>query len=88
MTRQVQKQQCSRRRNNYAIVRIDLQKGKTTEFARPVSNIVSQAIIETVNVPANDRFQVITQHEKEDLIYDPEYLGIQRTNEILFIQIP
>jgi len=32
-------------------------------------------------------FRSSTQHEKEDLIYDPEYLGIQRTNEILFIQI-
>ena len=69
------------------LVHIDLQKGKTSAFRQTVSDIVYQAIIETVNVPANDRFQVITEHEKEDLIYDPTYLGIQRTDEILFIQI-
>jgi len=69
------------------LVHIDLQKGKTSAFRQTVSDIVYHAIIETVNVPANDRFQVITEHEKEDLIYDPTYLGIQRTDEILFIQI-
>ena len=69
------------------LVHIDLQKGKTIEFRQTVSNIVSQAITETVNVPANDRFQVITEHEKENLIYDLAYLGIPRTDEILFIQI-
>lgn len=69
------------------LVYIDLQKGKTSEFRQMVSDIVYHAIIETVNVPTNDRFQVITEHEKEDLIYDPAYLGIQRTDEILFIQI-
>lgn len=69
------------------LVRIDLQKGKSSEFRQSVSSIVSQTIIDIVNVPANDRFQVITEHEKENLIYDPTYLDIQRTDEILFIQI-
>lgn len=69
------------------LVHIDLQKGKTSVFRQTVSDIVYHAIIETVNVPTDDRFQVITEHEKEDLIYDPAYLGIQRTDEILFIQI-
>jgi phenylpyruvate tautomerase PptA (4-oxalocrotonate tautomerase family) len=69
------------------LVHIDLQKGKTSAFRQAVSDIVYHAVIEAVNVPTNDRFQVITEHEKEDLIYDPTYLGIQRTDEILFIQI-
>ena len=68
-------------------VQIELQKGKTVDFRQTVSNIVYQSIIETVNVPANDRFQVVTEHDKEDLIYDPTYLGIQRTDDILFIRI-
>jgi phenylpyruvate tautomerase PptA (4-oxalocrotonate tautomerase family) len=31
--------------------------------------------------------QVITEHEKNGLIYDPDYLGIQRSDGILIIQI-
>jgi hypothetical protein len=47
------------------LVHIDLQKGKTSAFRQTVSDIVYHAIIETVNVPANDRFQVITESEEQ-----------------------
>ncbi|MEE9148826.1 MAG: tautomerase family protein, partial [Candidatus Tectomicrobia bacterium] len=34
-----------------------------------------------------DNFQVITEHEKDALVYDPEYLNIPRTDGVVFIQI-
>jgi 4-oxalocrotonate tautomerase len=68
-------------------VRIDLKQGKSAEFRREVGNIVYQAIIDTVNVPTNDRFQVITEHEQADVIYDPNHLNIQRTDGLIFVQI-
>ena len=40
-----------------------------------------------MNVPRQDHFQVITDHDKAGLIYDPSYLGIQRSDGIIFIQI-
>jgi len=68
-------------------VQIALQKGKPTDFRKKVGEIVYQAIVDTVNVPANDRFQVISEHDKDSLIYDPNYLDIQRTDGVIFIQI-
>ncbi len=68
-------------------VRIDLKQGKPAEFRKEVGNIVYQAIIDTVNVPTNDRFQVITEHEQADVIYDPNHLNIQRTDGLIFVQI-
>ena len=44
-------------------------------------------MVEAINVPAEDRFQVITEHPSDGLIYDPSYLGIQRTDDVVFIQI-
>jgi len=44
-------------------------------------------MVETINVPQLDRFQVITEHGSGGLIYDPSYLGINRTDDIVFIQI-
>ena len=44
-------------------------------------------MIATINVPSKDKFQVITEHDKDSLIYDPEYLNIQRTEGIVIIQI-
>jgi len=42
---------------------------------------------ETINVPEHDHFQVIADHPADALIYDPSYLGIHRTDDVVFIQI-
>lgn len=44
-------------------------------------------MVEAISVPAQDRFQIITEHPADSLIYDPSYLGINRTDDIVFIQI-
>ena len=44
-------------------------------------------MVETINVPAEDRFQVFTEHEPEALVYAPRYLGIEHTDDIVVIQI-
>jgi len=44
-------------------------------------------MIEAASVPELDRFQVLTEHGPADLIYDPTYLGVRRTDDIVMIQI-
>ncbi len=44
-------------------------------------------MVETIDVPELDRFQILTEHEPGDLVYDPGYLGIARTNDIVIVQI-
>jgi len=62
-------------------------RGKPVEFRRRVGEIVYQTMVEVINVPLKDKFQVITEHDQNSLIYDPEYLNIQRTDGIVMIQI-
>lgn len=69
------------------LVRIDLRQGKSASFRRKVGEIVYQAMVETINVPTKDNFQIITEHDQNSLIYDPEYLNIQRTEGVIMIQI-
>lgn len=69
------------------LVRISLMNGKPAIFGKKVGEIVYRAMVETINVPAKDHFQVITQHDKNSLIYDPSYLDIPRTDGVIFIQI-
>jgi 4-oxalocrotonate tautomerase len=69
------------------LVRIDLRQGKTPEYRRKIGDMVYRAMRETINMPEYDRFQVITDHPVEGLVYDPSYLGISRTDDIVFIQI-
>lgn len=69
------------------LVRISLQGGKPAAYRRAIGDSVHRAMVETINVPALDRFQVITEHPPESLIYDPTYLGIDRTGGVVFVQI-
>jgi phenylpyruvate tautomerase PptA (4-oxalocrotonate tautomerase family) len=41
----------------------------------------------TINVPPKDNFQLITEHDRNGLVYDPSYLDIPRTDGVIFIQI-
>ena len=69
------------------LVRISLMKGKPEEFGQKVGEIVYQAMVDTINVPVKDHFQIITDHDSNTLIYDQTYLDIQRTHGIIVIQI-
>ena len=69
------------------LVRIDLREGKPEKYKTAVGNAVHQAMMETVNIPSQDRFQIITDHPAPQLVYDPHYLNISRTDDVVFIQI-
>ena len=69
------------------LVRIDLRSGKSASYRRSIAGAVHRALVETVDVPQADRFQVITQHDSDSLIYDPKFLDIDRDDDVVFIQI-
>jgi 4-oxalocrotonate tautomerase len=68
-------------------VRIDLRAGKPEEYRKALGDGVHRAMVEALGVPADDRFQVITEHPAAGLIYDPQYLGIRRSDNVVFVQI-
>lgn len=69
------------------LVRISLREGKSEEYKKALADGVHRAIVEGADVPAQDRFQIITEHPSGGLIYDPTYLGIQRSDDIVMVQI-
>lgn len=69
------------------LVRIALRKGKPVAYRRAIADAVHRAMVETINVAPTSRFQIITEHAPEDLIYDPTHLNIQRSDDVVFIQI-
>jgi phenylpyruvate tautomerase PptA (4-oxalocrotonate tautomerase family) len=68
------------------LVRIELRDGKASDYRLAIGEVVYDALI-GIGVPANDRFQVITEHAKGGLIFDPGYLGIERSEALVVIQI-
>ena len=69
------------------LVRIDYRKGTHTDLGNKIGAIVYRSMVKTINVPENDNFQIITEHEADGLVYDPDYLGIHRSNGIIIIQV-
>lgn len=69
------------------LVRIDLPTGTSPEYRSAAGDVVYNAMTETLNVPKDDRFLVIAEHAKTDLVIDPTYLGIQRSDAAIVIQL-
>ena len=69
------------------LVRIAFRVGKSPQYRQAVANEVHRALVEAASVPELDRFQILTEHAPSDLIYDPNYLDIKRTDDIVMIQI-
>jgi phenylpyruvate tautomerase PptA (4-oxalocrotonate tautomerase family) len=69
------------------LVRISLMKGRRAGFGEQVGRIVYESMVKTIDVPPGDRFQIVTEHDGNELIYDPGYLGIHRSEGIVVIQM-
>lgn len=65
--------------------RISLLKGKSSEYIKALSDSVHQSLVEAFEVPADDRFQVIHQHERGELIFDTHYMGGPRSDDYVLI---
>jgi 5-carboxymethyl-2-hydroxymuconate isomerase len=69
------------------ISRISLLKGKSPEYLRALGDSLQRAMEESFNVPKNDRFQMIHQHEPSELIFDRDYEGGPRSDDFVLIAI-
>jgi 4-oxalocrotonate tautomerase len=69
------------------LVRISMREGKSSQYRRAIADGVHGALIEAASVPELDRFQILTEHAAADLIYDPTYLGVSRSDDVVMIQI-
>jgi phenylpyruvate tautomerase PptA (4-oxalocrotonate tautomerase family) len=69
------------------LVRIDLRKGKPAAYKKAIADGVYRALRETFTVPDEDRFVVVTEHDDDGFFYSRNYLNIERTDDLVFIQI-
>ncbi|WP_114639370.1 tautomerase family protein [Polynucleobacter necessarius] len=68
------------------LVRIDLSNKYSASLAKQAGEIVYQVMREQINVPEDDKFQIITRHDQSELNIPKSYLGIEYSENIIFIQ--
>jgi 4-oxalocrotonate tautomerase len=69
------------------LVRISLRQGKPASYRRAIADGVYTALRETFNVPEEDRFITITEHGGEDFLFSRTYMGIERSDDLVILQI-
>lgn len=69
------------------LVRINLPQATLPADVVAVSTAIHNALVVTFNVPEADLFQAIYRHSPQDLICTPEFLGVQHSQHVVFVQI-
>ena len=69
------------------LVRVSLRKGKPIPYRKAVLDGIYRAMRSTFDVPEEDRFMVMSEHDEADFAYSPTYLGIARTDDLVLIQL-
>jgi phenylpyruvate tautomerase PptA (4-oxalocrotonate tautomerase family) len=69
------------------LTRIALRAGKPAEYRKALTEGIQRSLIDTFNVPKDDLFVLITEHEAGNLIYDRQYLNIERSDDFVVIQL-
>jgi phenylpyruvate tautomerase PptA (4-oxalocrotonate tautomerase family) len=69
------------------LARVSLRRGKPAAYRKAILEGLYQALRETFEVPEGDRFMTVTEHDRDDFVYDANYLGIQRSDDLVIIQI-
>ncbi|MEC5409129.1 tautomerase family protein [Paraburkholderia sp. MPAMCS5] len=69
------------------LTRIALRAGQPADYRKALMDSIQRSLVATFNVPKDDIFMLITEHEAGNFVYDSQYLNVQRTDDLVMIQI-
>jgi 4-oxalocrotonate tautomerase len=69
------------------LVHVSLRRGKPAAHRQAILDGIYRAMRATFDVPEEDRFMTITEHDEADFSYSRTYLGIDRTDDLVMIQL-
>jgi len=69
------------------LIRVDVPDSRSAEALAEIGDGVHRALVEAIGIPPQDRFQVLSRHASGLLVFDRHYLGIPRSDAVVFVQI-
>jgi phenylpyruvate tautomerase PptA (4-oxalocrotonate tautomerase family) len=69
------------------LTRISLRRGKPAAYRAAIAESIYQAMRDSFDVPEDDKFMILTEHDAYDFVYSPKYLDIARGDDLIIIQI-
>jgi 4-oxalocrotonate tautomerase len=68
------------------LIHISMRAGKPEAYRQAIFDSLYRAMREALNVPEDDQFMTITEHDAANFRYGAAY-GVSRSNDLVFIQI-
>ena len=68
------------------IAHISMRAGKPVAYRQAILDGIYQAMRDALDVPEDDRFMTITEHDADNFRYGAAF-GIERSDDLIYIQI-
>jgi len=68
-------------------LRFDLIEGRSDAETQQLLDVTHDVLVETLHVPARDRYQVVHQHPRSRVVALDTGLGISRTDNLVMLQL-
>jgi 4-oxalocrotonate tautomerase len=69
------------------LTQIYLRSGKPFSYGRAIADGIQKALTDAISVPAEERFQIITELNSENLIFDPGFRNVSRSQDFMIVVI-
>jgi 4-oxalocrotonate tautomerase len=69
------------------LTRVSLRRGKPAAYRQAILEGIYRAMRAVFDVPDEDRFMTITEHDEDNFSYSKNYLGIARSDDLVMIQL-
>ena len=69
------------------LVKVNLLKGRSAEEKDSIAASIQAALVSTVEVPDDNRYQLFNEYDGENFRHTSRYLGMTYTDQLLIVEI-
>jgi Tautomerase enzyme len=69
------------------LLRFDLIEGRSESEITKILEVTHEVLLETLNVPKRDRYQVVHEHKRSRMILEDTGLGFFRSDNMILLQV-
>ena len=69
------------------LLRFDLIEGRTENEIKTLLDAAHRAMLAAFDVPERDRYQIVTEHKRGNMIVEDTGLNIERTDKFVLVQV-
>ena len=69
------------------LIQVWLRKGTTQEHRKSIADGIHRAMVDVLAIPEDDYFQVTHELDAEDMLFDPNYFGLPRSERFIMVRL-